>query len=491
MIDSMFIFSKQIKTAALAAAVLFLSLSFSSEVHAALKDDLNALFKVDGKEEWSVLVKPLNGGKPIYSLSQDRKLIPASNIKLFSSAAILLQLGPDFRYETNLFLSGEKQGETWKGPLIVEGGGDPSIGGRFNGGDLTETFRQWAAELKLQGIKKIDGDVIGIDDYFDDVNLGLNWDPDYREEWYSAEVSALSFNDACIDLIVRGEAKSGQRPSVSLDPPTSYLKIDNDLKTVIHSKNVQGVRIQRIDDKNTLRLSGSVLAKRTTTHYASAPNPTLYFTTVLKETLKREGIAVTGSAKDGDDVETPSRDTWLLVHTHRSEPLRRLLNACLKNSQNLYAEHFLKTLGAEMYGIGSYTVGSMAVKSVLFRHGCNLDSIYLADGSGLSRENRANAQAFVDLLSAVERSPQGKLFKSFLPESGTSGTLKNRMRDTAAKGRVYAKTGTLNGVRGLSGYIESRKGNAYAFSMIGNSPTKGYRITQIIDDACALIAEQG
>ncbi|MDP8245297.1 MAG: D-alanyl-D-alanine carboxypeptidase/D-alanyl-D-alanine-endopeptidase [Candidatus Hinthialibacter antarcticus] len=485
------LFQKRIQTAALAAAVLFLSLSFSISAQAALRDDLNTLFQENANQNWSVLVYPLNGGKPLYSLAPERKLIPASNIKLFSGAAALLQLGPDFRYETKVHLAGARTGNVWKGALIVEGGGDPSIGGRFNGGDLTETFRQWAAKLKLDGITTIDGDIIGVDDYFDDVNLGLNWDPGYREEWYSAEVSALSYNDACIDLIIRGEAKAGQRASITLDPPTSYLKIDNKVTTASSSKNVQGVRIERIDDAKTLRVSGSVRAKRTSTHFASTPNPTLYFVTVLKETLEREGITITGGAKDADEVETPDRNSWNLLLVHRSEPLERLLNVCLKNSQNLYAEHFLKTLGAEMYGIGSYTVGAMAVKSVLFQHGCNLDSIYLADGSGLSRENRANAQAFVDLLRAVERSPHAALFKSLLPESGSSGTLKSRMKDTAANGRVLAKTGTLNGVRGLSGYISSRNGTTYAFSMIGNTSTRGYRITQIIDSACALIAEKG
>lgn len=491
MMTMMRTFQKRIQTAALAAAVLFLTYSVSNPAQAALRDDLNALFKEEGNQEWSILVQPLNSANPLYSLAPERKLIPASNIKLFSGAAALLQLGPDFRYETKLHLAGARTGNVWEGALIVEGGGDPSIGGRFNGGDLTETFRQWAAKLKLDGITTIDGDIIGVDDYFDDVNLGLNWDPDYREEWYSAEVSALSFNDACIDVIVRGEAKAGQRASVTLDPPTSYLKIENKVTTASSSKNAQGVRIERLDDTKTIRVSGSVRAKQSSTHFASTPNPTLYFVTVLKETLEREGVSVTGGAKDADDVETPDRDSWKLVLSHRSQPLEVLLNTCLKNSQNLYAEHFLKTLGAEMYGIGSYTVGAMAVKSVLFRFGCNLDSIYLADGSGLSRENRANAQAFVDLLRAVERSPHAQLFHRLLPESGASGTLKNRMRDTAAKGRVLAKTGTLNGVRGLSGYITSQNGTTYAFSMIGNTTTRGYRISQIIDNACALIAEKG
>ncbi len=479
------------RTAVFAAAVLFLSQIISAPVQAALKDDLNALFKQESNHQWSVLVHPVNGKQPIYSLAPDRTLIPASNVKLFSGAAALLHLGPDFRYETKLYLSGSQTGNVFNGSLIVEGGGDPSIGGRFNGGDLTESFRQWTAKLKQKGITTIDGDIIGVDDYFDDVNLGLNWDPDYREEWYSAEVSALSFNDACVDLIVRGEAKAGQRAHVSLDPPTSYLTLDNRLTTASSSKTAKGVHIQRIDQSKTLRVSGSVRAKRTTTHYASAPNPTLFFATVLKETLEREGVAITGAALDADEGEAPPRETWNVFHVHRSEPLERLLSACLKNSQNLYAEHFLKTLGAEMYGMGSYTIGAMAVKNVLFQHGCNLDSIYLADGSGLSRENRANAKAFVDLLRIMEQTPHAALFKSLLPESGASGTLKSRMRDTAAKGRVLAKTGTLNGVRGLSGYIKSRKGTTYAFSMIGNTSTKAFRITQIIDDACALIAEKG
>ncbi|MBI1387379.1 MAG: D-alanyl-D-alanine carboxypeptidase/D-alanyl-D-alanine-endopeptidase [bacterium] len=490
-------FSKRIKrTAVLWAAVLFVLTSVSPAANAGLTDELNDLFSAGGeRRDWSVLVEALDTGKPLYELDSERRLIPASNMKIFTCAAILLGLGPDYRYETRLHLAGHQQGEVFIGDLIVEGGGDPSIGGRFNGGDLTRTMRDWAAKLKLSGITKIQGNVIGVDDFFDDAALGLNWDPSYREDWYSAEVSGLSFNDGCLDVTIKGGSGAGQKAVITTNPPTHYLRIDNQVTTAGSSKSARGVLFARVDEEHAIKMSGSVPPKRSTLHYVTVPNPTAYFVTVFKETLESEGLSVTGKAFDYDEDDSngvlPPRDQWTLFLSYQSEPLGVLVEECMKKSQNLYAEHFLKTLGAVNYGIGSYTVGALAIKNVLFRFGCDLDGVYVADGSGLSRENRVSAQTLVQTLRAIDQSSYGESFRSMLPEAGESGTLRNRMRGADVRGRVTAKTGTLHGVRALSGFIEAQSGKTYVFSMLGNCDTRGTILTNTIDKACELIVDRG
>ncbi len=330
-----------------------------------------------------------------------------------------------------------------------------------------------------------------MDDLFDDEQYGLNWNPLDYVEWYAAEISALSFNDGCVDVKVKGAPRSGQAVEVQLSPPTRYLNVNNELSTVVNRKNVRGVGMEREPESRTLSLKGSVLAKRAATHWATVPNPTLYFMTVLKETLEAEGIRIQGTPRDfSDGTALPAKALWKKLDTYRSPPLTSLMEVCLKNSQNLYAEHFLKTLGARCYGKGSLVTGALAIKDILFNQGCDIDDQFIADGSGLSRENRVNADAFVRVLQTIERSPYRQMFWDMLPCSGVDGTLENRMRGVPAYKRVHAKTGTLNGVRALSGYIQSQSGKTYIFSMLANGTRAASRYTRIMDNACDLLASQ-
>ncbi|HQH71745.1 MAG TPA: D-alanyl-D-alanine carboxypeptidase, partial [bacterium] len=177
---------------------------------ASLQSDLNVLFTKNlSQAVWSIQVENLEDQQNLYSLTPQRSLIPASNMKILVCAAALLRLQPEYKYKTELLASGKQTGTTLEGDLIVLASGDPSIGGRFNGNDVTALFRQWAGVLKQNNILRVTGDIIGVDDVFDDIRHGLNWHPDNFLDWFAAEVSALSFNDACVDIIVEGAAKAG------------------------------------------------------------------------------------------------------------------------------------------------------------------------------------------------------------------------------------------------------------------------------------------
>ncbi len=166
---------------------------------------------------WAARVVDLRSGKVVYQRNATRSFIPASNTKLYTTLSALEMLGPDFQYETQLYGSGEVIDGVLHGNLVVRGSGDPVIGGRFNDGDLTALFRQWADSLRAHGISRIDGDIIGDDDIFDDQPLGYGWSWDDEPYWYSAEISGLSFNDNCVDVAIEAQ-QDGMPGRVSWEP---------------------------------------------------------------------------------------------------------------------------------------------------------------------------------------------------------------------------------------------------------------------------------
>ncbi len=460
--------------------------SLSVELEQILED------KKPSGSQWSILISRKSDNKTIFSKYPDQKLIPASNMKVPICSAALLRLGATYTYQTRLYLNGNQEGSTFRGDIIVVGSGDPSIGGRFNSGDLTFLFRQWAALIKRQNIRTVTGNVIGVDDFFDNQQYGLNWHPEDYVEWYAAEISALTFNDGCIDLTIRGSSRVGRPASIQLEPQTDYITIANQVKTVSSRRRERKITFHREPESRKMRISGALRTRYTWKGWATVANPTLYFVSVFKEVLEKEGIRIQGHPKDVDDVRfLPDQKSWKLLDTYESPPLSRLIEVCLKNSQNLYAEHFLKTLGAVDYGIGSLETGAAAVKDILYQQGGNIDEQYIADGSGLSRENRISARALVRILQTIDSTVYRKSFREALPLAGVDGTLERRMRATAAYHRVRAKTGTLSGVRALSGYIKAQSGETYIFSMLANGPRSDYRFTRVMDSLCELIAKTG
>lgn len=476
-----------VRSGAVLWAALFL-IPFAA-ANQTLRADLNQLFESQSPPTttWSVLVQDAASGDTVFSLDSSRRLIPASNMKIVIGGAILMELGPEWQYETRLHATGPIENGTLRGDLVVLGSGDPSIGGRFRNGDITSIFSEWAQVLRQKGITRIDGNIIGNDSFFDRDRVGLLWHPDDWVEWYAAEVSALSLNDGCLDIQITAASGPGTNASIRLDPPTAYVTVSPTIRT-IGSRQTERMRFTRNDGARQITIDGAIRQGRSTTRYVTVPDPAMFFTTVLSETLQSEGITHNGMVQTSSD---PLPAPLTLLHTHRSPALSQLVAVCLRNSQNLYTEHLLKTLGAIRYGKGSFEMGARAVKDIFYEYGCDIDDMYIADGSGLSRSSRVSANDLVSILTAIQNSPMAEAFREALPKSGTNGTLRNRMRETLTRGRVAAKTGTLNGVRGLSGYIEARDGTAYIFSFLANGRRSASRFTGIMDEACSTIIEQG
>ena len=290
---------------------------------------------------WGVQVVNLESGEALYARNPQKSFIPASNTKLYTTAAALDLLGPNYRYRTGLYADGEVDDEgALRGNLVVRGSGDPAIGGRFTDGDLTKTFRAWADSLRAADVTRIEGDVVGDDDVFDDTPLGYGWSWDDEPYWYSAEVGGLNFNDNSVDFALEG-TDVGAPAQVRWEPfRTDYVEVVNATRTIHPDSSIdEGYARER--GTNAIRLSSLVPAGRTDEESLTVTNPTRYFAHVLREALLRGGIPVAGRPVDVDAM--PIKPDYAggrlrRLAVYASPPLREIVDVVNKRSQNLYAE---------------------------------------------------------------------------------------------------------------------------------------------------------
>ena len=449
---------------------------------------------------WAVKIVNLPSGETVYERNAEKSFIPASNTKLYTTAAALDLLGPDYRYRTGLYTDGEIDRDgVLQGNVIVRGSGDPVIGGRFNGGDLTQVFRAWADSLRAAGITRIEGDIIGDDDVFDDLPLGYGWSWDDEPYWYSAEISGLSFNDNNVDFAIEG--RDVRAPAqVQWEPfGTDYIQVVNVTQT-IHPDSSIDEGYARARGTNTIRLSSLVPAGRTDTESLTIANPTLFFTHVLREALLRGGLSVAGRPVDVDEMPIkPDYDGGSLrrIAVHASPPLAEIAKVVNQRSQNFYAEALIKTLGAERplspkalgtrdYEPGSAEMGIAAAMETFLEAGIDTSRIQLVDGSGLSRMNLVTAEMTSALLRYFWDHPEPDVRQAFyasLPRGGYDGTLRYRYRSGAARGNVRAKTGTVTSASALSGYVTSAAGTPFAFVLMCNHYTIDTNRIRAVQDA--------
>ena len=455
---------------------------------------------------WAAWIMNLDTGELVYERNAARSFIPASNTKLYTTAAALDQLGPDFRYHTVVYADGPVVDGVLEGNLIVRGSGDPVIGGRFNDGDRTEVFRAWADSLRAAGITYVRGDLIGDDDVFDDQPLGYGWSWDDEPYWYSAEISGLSFNDNCVDVTIEAAQTPGAPGRVSWEPGgTDYVRVINRTLTIpADSSLVEGYA--RARGTNVLELSSRVPAGDIDEESLTVSNPTRYFVHVLRETLLRAGIPVEGRPVDVDDAPIkPDYDGGALrrIAVHTSPPLSQIVEVLNKKSHNLYAEQLLKTLAAERpldpqthapeeYPPGSAERGLAVAMETFARAGVDTSRIQLVDGSGLSRMNLVTAEMTGAVLTYMWRHPDPATREAFLaslPISGVDGTLEYRYRDDFMRGKVRAKTGTVSNASTLSGYVAGADGTPYAFVLMSNHYTvKTSEVREAQDAVVRLLA---
>ncbi len=403
-------------------------------------------------------------GTSVFDRNGSRRMIVASNVKLFTAAAALDILGDEYQFRTGLYARGKKAGGTLQGDLVVKASGDPNLSGRFEP-SITAIFEHWAAAVRQAGISKVDGDLLIDDTVFDREFVHPTWPREQRTRWYSAQVAGFSLNDNCIDIAVAAGAKAGAPAVLSVQPATQYVSLLNKIKTV-KKDGRHLIHFSRKLKTNTVTVSGSFRENAQPFRgHATVHNPSAFAGTVLREVFGRAGVVVTGRVVLADaavDVENLS-----LLEQHTS-PLILSLHVMNKRSQNFYAEQILKTIGHASNEQGSFATGTRAVREFLRKKARLSAGFEMADGSGLSRTSRFSAGDVVDLLHYMHRSAHAAAFKASLAIPGTDWTLRKRLKDPACVQRVRAKTGTLNGVSALSGYATGSDGTQFVFSIVMN-----------------------
>jgi D-alanyl-D-alanine carboxypeptidase/D-alanyl-D-alanine-endopeptidase (penicillin-binding protein 4) len=433
-----------------------------------LRADLSRVFgaPVNSRGVWAVDVRSLDTGEHLYEQNAGKLMMPASNMKILTVSATADALGWDYRFTTTLETSGTISGGILHGDLVVRSNGDPSINSRENRADAV--LFEWTRALQAAGISAIEGRIVGDDQAFDDEGIGAGWAWDYLQYDYAAPVGALEFNENVAALTIA--------PGVAGAPPAVTLSRGSGLELVNHATtgpegSASTVDFRRHLERPVLEVTGSIpLGAQTVTRSVGVVNPTVFYAQSLKDGLAARGIAVSGEAVDFDDIaaEMPSPDRRVLVTT-QSPPLRDIATVLMKVSQNLYAETFLKALGASKNGLGTTEGGRIAARNTFLSWGLPRDAYVMYDGSGLSRYNYVTASTVVTILEHMYKDPRHHdAFLATLPIAGRDGTIASRMRRTRAEGNAVAKTGSISNVRSLSGFVKTQDGEPLVFSILAN-----------------------
>jgi serine-type D-Ala-D-Ala carboxypeptidase/endopeptidase (penicillin-binding protein 4) len=411
------------------------------------------------KNNYGIEIYSLDRHEILYEARKDRLFIPASNLKLITTATALERLGPDYRFPTRLYTSGKLQGDTLYGDLYIKGYGDPKL--------VTEQMWLLVNELENLPLRKIVGNIIADDSFFDALLHAKTWMPSGGSEAYNAPLGALSFNFNTVTVYVSPGDHAGDTPRVVVEPDTKYLKIKNRTQTLPRGKRGR-LTVQRIDrgGYDEISLKGGISMSRPRARYfVNITDPTKYSVSVFKDYLARVGIEVVGETLSG---KVP-KGAKLLVN-HKSEPLSLALRGLNKFSNNFVAEQIVKILAVEKFGAPGTTENGLKViheymQSLGFAH----DQFSILDGSGLSRQNRLTPNQIIRVLEHVRKDlsifPE---FISALGVMGVDGNVRKRMNGVEESQKARVKTGTLNSVSSLSGYFQSTDGEWFAFSILMN-----------------------
>lgn len=413
----------------------------------------------------SVRVVRVRDGAVVWEHGDDRPLVPASTMKLLTAATALHTLGPAWRFPTWFKIDGKVDAAgVLDGNLYIIGQGDPTM--------VTERVYRAVMDLRLRGIKEIKGNVIFDDAYFADSVLVPGWiEPDDMESGpaYFAPLGALSVNYNIAALVVRPGSAAGQPAVVEPELATPALVVESAVTTG-STRSRYWLDVDRELDETgkiaTFKVRGNLPSDSDAkTLYRSLTDPLGNYVGAFQAVMKSEGVKVRGSFKPG----SAPADAKLLM-TEWSDPLVDILAQMNKKSNNFMAEQILRAVGAETQGLpGTTAKGLQAVSAYLKQTGVDVDAGTLVNGSGLSRALLLRPSTLTGVLTEMYRNPElGPEFVTTLSVGGRDGTLAYRFRDDGMEGRMRGKTGTLNGVSALSGYVTATDGEVYAFAFLAN-----------------------
>jgi D-alanyl-D-alanine carboxypeptidase/D-alanyl-D-alanine-endopeptidase (penicillin-binding protein 4) len=463
---------------------------------------------------WGIEITSLTTGKVLYAQNPEKLFTPASNTKLFTTAAALALIGPDYKFKTSVETNGwlDKHGRL-SGDLTLIGRGDPNLSGRELPYDLRtqrndhpiKVLEDLADSLVLKGVKYVDGDLVADDSYFAFERYGEGWSQDDLVWGDGAPVSALTINDNVVFVNILPADRAGERAFVTIVPFAEYYHVDNRIMTT-PAGTTRRIFFNREPGSTSLTLWGEMPVDDKGANEALAiDDPAAFAAGLFRSLLEKRGITVygrqrtkhtelaglstfsvtaTAEARGGEgDFPRSMPGQGMVLATFESKPLSEDIRVINKVSQNLHAEILLRLLGREKGTAPTIDSGLEVLRGFLTRAGVPSEQYVFYDGSGLSRQNLVTPLSIVTLLSYAAQQPWGNALRESLPLAGVDGSLADRFRGTIAQGRIYGKTGALGGVKTLAGYATTNHGDKIAFAILTNNfnvPAK--KVTDAIDE---------
>jgi D-alanyl-D-alanine carboxypeptidase/D-alanyl-D-alanine-endopeptidase (penicillin-binding protein 4) len=440
-----------------------------------------------------VKIVSLNTGKVIFQQNAEKYFMPASNMKNFTVATAIERLTPDFKFVTTVYSSGMPDVSGVVKGLRIYGRGDVSISDAFNDGDKFKGIDRLVDAIVAAGVKRVEGDIVGDETYFTGSPVSGSWEWDDLQFDYGAEVSALPLNDNAQSLSVT-PGPIGYPCNVKFTPFNPLVRVTN-LCTTTAAGTSRTLAIGKKVDRNIVEITGNLPAGNPGfAGYVSFSRPAELFVAYLKQRLESKGVTVTGQTRAVNVKTQVPADMATEIAKLESPPLSLIAAKTMKPSQNMYTETLLWTLG-EYRRARSTTadgkpntqdspeLGLAEVKSFLQSIGVPDDGIVQHDGSGLSRHDLITPEAVVQLYTYMaKQSKFAQVWRDSLTIGGVDGTLRNRFKGTKAAGNVRGKTGTIDQVSALSGYVTTAAGEQLVFSIVVNGVNENPVRVRMIDD---------
>ncbi len=412
--------------------------------------------------------------------------IPASNMKVVTSGAALLSFGAEYSFRTELTHA--------DGKLIITGGGDPGLADpkllEEMNLSVDDFFDQWVLAIEQAGIEEID-ELIVDDRLFDRESVHESWPKDQLNRWYCAEVSGLNFH-ANVLSVYAYPTNAGMAPTVRTEPETDWLNIDNTARSVSHGSNT--LWVARPPGTNAMRLAGNVRWATEEAVEVTVHDSPMILARLFAEKLERAGFGRVRYRRAGDEETLPESELIAAVVT----PMETALERCNQDSHNLYAECMIKLLGAKLTGQpGSWATGAAAIRMQIqeLLGPRYASEIVISDGSGMSRGNRVSPALLAKWLAVMLEADDDvrDVFLATLAQPGETGTLRKRFTQRTPQNEVRAKSGYLNGVSCLSGYLgDPENGNMVAFSILVNEipPSVPVRSVKELQEKIVMLADK-
>lgn len=407
----------------------------------------------------SVLVKDLKTGTVLHKSNERKSIMPASTMKLVTTASALEMLGPEFRFETRIEIDGRiGTDSTLFGNIYIKGGGDPTLGSEYMGNP--DFLNIWAAEIKKAGIKTIAGRIFTDESIYNSEAINPKWTWEDIGNYYASGVYGLSYKDNTYRLILKS-GQAGTRPEIlRTEPEIKGLKFENNLLSTAISYD--SAYLYGIPRSNLRIIRGAIPANKDEfTVKGDIPDPGALLISDLLNTLNSSGIKV--------NMLTIPESTRRIIYTYFSPPLSEIISEINVRSNNHYAEHVFRYLSVKANGKDSFAGSVSAIKEFWKLRNLPIDQLFMVDGSGLSPSNAVSAQFLVNLLEYMyKQSAYNDVFIKSLPVSGVNGTLTSFLRNTKLKGKVMAKSGTIARVKCYAGYMDYN-GKKRVFAVMANN----------------------